>query len=375
KEADEALQRGRTLLQSLIDNTPALIYAIDTKGKIIIANKAFGDLLGRKPSEIMGRRRHEFLPGDIAGRDEANDREVLSVGHSLEFEERGTFNDEETIFLTTKAPLQDQDGNIWGVTVISTDITERKRADETLKKKSADLIAVNRELESFAYSISHDLRAPLRAIDGFSRIILKKYSAGFNEDVIAKFNVIRSNAQIMGQLIDDILSLSRLSREKMSLAPLEMTDIINNVWNELMAINPERKMELIIKEMPPAFGDRTLLKQVYANLLGNAVKFTRKRDIALIEAGGYRKGNENVYYVKDNGAGFNMEYQDKLFGVFQRLHPASEFEGTGIGLSIVSRIISRHGGSVWAEGKEDEGAVFFFTIPFRNQETTRPRDL
>lgn len=372
KEADDALQRGRTLLQSLIDNTPALIYAIDTKGRIIIANKAFGDLLGRKPSEIIGKRRREFLPPDIASRDDANDREVLSVGHSLEFEERGTFNEEETTFLTTKAPLQDQDGKIWGVTVISTDITERKRADEALKIKSADLLAVNRELESFAYSISHDLRAPLRAIDGFSRIILKKYSADFDEDVIDKFNIIRSNAQIMSQLIDDILALSRLSREKMSLTPVNMADIINAVWNELLAINPERKMELIIKDAPPVLGDQTLLKQVYANLLGNAVKFTRKRDTALIEAGGYRKGNENVYYVKDNGAGFNMEYQSKLFRVFQRLHPASEFEGTGIGLSIVSRIISRHGGSVWAEGKEDEGAVFYFTIPSRKRSTARP---
>jgi light-regulated signal transduction histidine kinase (bacteriophytochrome) len=242
------------------------------------------------------------------------------------------------------------------------DITERKRAEEELIRRTALLEEANRELESFSYSVSHDLRAPLRAIDGFARMLLKKHGHEFDEDSLRKFNIIRSSSQQMGQLIDDLLEFSRLGRKHMSVTALDMEAIAREVWKELQAGNPERNMSLAINGLPAAYGDKALIKQVYANLLANAVKFTRHRDRASIETGSFQERNERVYYVKDNGVGFDMAYRDKLFQIFQRLHKTEEFEGTGIGLANVQRIINKHGGRVWAEGKPDQGATFYFTL-------------
>jgi two-component system sensor kinase len=197
-------------------------------------------------------------------------------------------------------------------------------------------------------------------------MILKKQGDKFDEDTMRKFNEIRSSAQMMGRLIDDLLAFSRLGRKHMSMTKMNMDDLVREVWKELQVINSDRNMILTVNSIPPGYGDRTLIKQVYSNLLSNAVKFTKHKDAAHIEAGGYTDGNEAVYYIRDNGAGFDMAYYDKLFGVFQRLHSGDDFEGTGVGLATVQRIIHRHGGRVWAEGKLDEGAVFYFTLPQRN---------
>lgn len=243
-----------------------------------------------------------------------------------------------------------------------------KKQEKALQERTKQLEATNRELESFSYSVSHDLRAPLRAIDAFSRKLLKDMGNKLNENEKRKFNIIVDNARRMGQIIDDLLALSQLGRQAMSSSAVDMSELVRQVWEECYEPNAYRKIELKMGDLPQAIGDRGLLKQVVANLISNAVKFTKFRKDAIIEIAGSEQGNENIYYVKDNGAGFNMEYYDKLFGVFQRLHNAAEFEGTGIGLSIVSRIINRHGGRIWAEGKENEGAVFYFTIPARNRE-------
>jgi PAS domain S-box-containing protein len=241
----------------------------------------------------------------------------------------------------------------------------QKQAEEALKEYSVKLEATNKELESFSYSVSHDLRAPLRAIDGYSRMILKKYGDTFSDDVREKFEVIRDNTRAMGQLIDDLLALSRAGRQEIEKTVLDIRQLIEKTWQELQTMHPDREMELKIDSVPPVWCDRALIKQVFVNLLSNAIKFTGSRKRALVEVGGYEKDNEVICYVKDNGAGFDMQYKDKLFGVFQRLHGASEYEGTGIGLAIVKRIIHHHGGRVWAEGKVDEGAVFYFTLPLK----------
>jgi two-component system sensor kinase len=276
-----------------------------------------------------------------------------------------------------------EDGEIQGVFAAARDVTELRQAQSDLRKSHEELErrveertvelkertealeAANKELESFSYSVSHDLRAPLRAIDGYARMILKKEGDKFDEETMRKFNVIRSSSQMMGQLIDDILTLSRVVKKHLSTAQLEMDAVIREVWKEIETINPERNIKLTVRDVPAAYGDRTFIKQVYANLLSNAAKFTKGRDPALIETGGYIEGNENVYYVKDNGVGFEMEYYDKLFGIFQRLHKPEEFEGTGVGLATVERVVQRHGGRVWAEGKVNEGAIFYFTLPQR----------
>jgi two-component system sensor kinase len=194
-------------------------------------------------------------------------------------------------------------------------------------------------------------------------MILTKHADKFDAEVIGKFNVIRENIRMMGQLIDDLLDFSRLGRAQLSAVMLDMSGLIGETWEELKAANPDRLLTLKIAEIPPCRGDRGLIKQALVNILANAVKFTRGREEALIEVGGAKQGGEIVYSVRDNGAGFDMQYYDKLFGVFQRLHGPDEFEGTGVGLAIVHRIIHRHGGRVWAEGEIDRGACFWFSLP------------
>ncbi len=226
-----------------------------------------------------------------------------------------------------------------------------------------DIESVNRDLESFSYSISHDLRAPLRAIDGFSKMLAKDLENEADEERKRKLDIVRNNVQKMDRLIEGLLTFSRAGRSAISPVRLDIKRIVKEIWDEQCLLNPGRRMELRIGRLPLSSGDRILIRQVVANLLANAVKYTRKKKSATIKIGGHAQDGENVYNIKDNGAGFDMTYYDKLFGVFQRLHSESEYEGTGVGLAIVQRIIHRHGGRVWAEGKVGQGAIFYFSLP------------
>ena len=232
-----------------------------------------------------------------------------------------------------------------------------------LQKQSEKLEDANQELEAFAYSVSHDLRVPLRAIDGFSRILVEDYEDKLDEEGIRLLNIVRENTAKMGHLIDDILLLSRASRQEMLLNEIDMAALARSVYDEFQTDVTDRDVEFNVGDIPNAYGDRAMLGQVFQNLIGNAIKFTRNKNPAIIEVGGEKEGKEIVYYVKDNGAGFDMKYINKLFGLFQRLHSPEEFEGTGVGLSIVQRVIRRHGGSVWGEGAVGEGATIYFTLP------------
>ena len=239
---------------------------------------------------------------------------------------------------------------------------ELSLARDDLHRLNSRLEAANTELESFSYSISHDLRAPLRAIDGFSSILLKDYSPQMPPEAQLLLNNVRTGAQQMGQLIDDLLRLSRLCWQPLSKRPVNISTHVHEVLEELRNKQADRRMELQVGELPDCVGDPALLRQVLVNLLSNAFKFTRQREKAMIEVGCRQQRGENVYFVRDNGAGFDAQHAAKLFGVFQRFHGAHEFEGTGVGLSIVQRIIHRHGGRIWAEAEVDKGATFYFTL-------------
>ena len=220
-----------------------------------------------------------------------------------------------------------------------------------------------KELEAFSYSVSHDLRAPLRAMSGFANILRETYSSSLNDEGIKMLQIITGNAKKMGNLIDDLLAFSRLGKQETYFSLVNMHDLAESVYNDLATEKEKEGITFILHDIPLAFGDISMIKQVWVNLIGNALKFSSLKKERIIEIDGRENGPENIYSVKDNGAGFNMKYANKLFGVFQRLHSVNQFEGTGVGLAIVQRIIVRLNGRIWAEGLENEGATFHFTLP------------
>jgi light-regulated signal transduction histidine kinase (bacteriophytochrome) len=242
---------------------------------------------------------------------------------------------------------------------------EIKNHLEEINFANDSLTSLNRELEGFSYSVSHDLRAPLRAINGYAKIIFEDYHDKLDEDGVNALNTILNNSKKMGELIDALLEFSRLGRKEVNKSELNMNEIADSVIAELKSENLN-KVTIIREEMPPAHGDSTLIRSVWTNLISNALKYSNRADKSLIEIGAYAENGDMVYFVKDNGAGFDMAYYDKLFGVFQRLHSQEEFAGTGIGLAMVQKILMRHHGKIWAQSKVNEGSTFYFTLPIMN---------
>ena len=240
--------------------------------------------------------------------------------------------------------------------------TLNRTLEERVTVRTAELETANKELEAFSYSVSHDLRAPLRAVDGFSQAVLEDYGAQLPEDGQRYLQTIRNGAQRMGALIDDLLTFSRLSRAALTRQNVSTTALVNEAAQELREQFAGREIDFKVTSLPDCEGDPALLKQVWINLLSNALKYTRKRERALIEIGSRLENGEDVYYIRDNGTGFDMRYADKLFGVFQRLHRVEDFEGTGVGLAIVQRVVHRHGGRIWAQAEVERGAEFCFTL-------------
>jgi PAS domain S-box-containing protein len=377
--------------QMAVESAPNAMVIINADGRIVLVNtqteKMFGyaraELLGQNIELLMPDRFRDQHPLDRTGFFKNPQARAMGAGFDLFGRRKDASEFAVEIGLN---PVRTGEG-LFVISAI-VDVSDRKRAEqeirtlnENLEQRVADrtseLEAANKELDSFSYSISHDLRAPLRAIEGFSRIVLEDFSAPLAPEGKAYLQRVRDNTRHMSQLVDELLKFSRLGRQTMLKQIVDMNQIVRNCLGEMTQELKGRKVEFMTGDLPPCSGDPTLLHQVWANLLSNAVKYTRKQELARIEIGCRTElqlpaegqpitqgsaGFDTVYFVKDNGAGFDMKYVAKLFGVFQRLHRAADFEGTGVGLAFVQRIVQRHGGRIWADAKPNQGATFSFTL-------------
>ena len=366
--AETSMRKNEAMLQAVLDQMPSGVTIRDAQsGTLVVANARSREVLESlvKTPEDFTHYQGFHPDGRPYTAEEWPIIRSMTSGEEVDAEEIECkrIDGSRYVLSVSSAPVRDAQSRIMSGVSVFHDITRRKLAEEARERLVSELETANRALDSFSYTVSHDLRAPLRAIDGFTRMLTRDISGQLDDEGKRKFGMIRENAQKMGRLIDDLLAFSRLGRQNLSLSFFDIGDLVNQIWEECRIVNDGRTMNLTIGELPHAYGDSGLVKQALANLIGNAVKFTRLREVAQIEIGGRMDGHENIYFVKDNGVGFDMKYYDKLFGVFQRLHSEEDFEGTGVGLAIVQRIIHRHGCRVWAEGKEGEGAAFYFTLP------------
>lgn len=370
QKAERDLAESKNVLQSIIDNTTTLIFIKDENGKFLMVNKQFEKVMGLPANELIGKNDKDLFSPEAVEQYNIADNKVFRNGETVEAVETAVMQGKEATYLAIKFPLYDERGKIYALCGMSTDITERKKAEEKILELNTALEAnvfrlnnINRELEAFTYSVSHDLRAPLRAINGFASLLINKTKGKADEETLRIVDVIKDNSQQMGKLIDDLLAFSRIGRYKPKLQETDMRELADMVLQQLTIEHPLQKISLEIKSVEPVTCDPSLIKQVWVNLISNALKYSSQKEVQHIEIGSRKNNNEIVYYIKDNGAGFDMRYYDKLFGIFQRLHSNNDFEGTGVGLAIVHRIVKRHSGRVWAEGTVDQGATFYFSLP------------
>jgi PAS domain S-box-containing protein len=368
RRAEEALRTSEARYRLLVEEAPLGIVLFNDEALIEQVNPAACAMLGYEASELIGMHPlplidsadHAKVEGAVA---------PLEAGETMRMEQRLIRKNGSRLPVMSLS-RQMPDGRYQ---FIFQDISERKQAEEAVhalneqldqrvRERTAELVAANKELESFSYSVSHDLRAPLRAINGFSNLLISDYADKLSGEALEYLDKVKENANKMASLIDDLLAFSRLSRNPLKKRRVDLRGLVVQVIDELHDEAGEREIKWQIGDLPPCQADPALLKQVYANLISNALKYTRPRQAPVIEIGSRQLRGQMVYFVRDNGVGFDMRYAGNLFGVFQRLHSETEFEGTGIGLAIVQRIVNRHGGRIWAEGEVDKGATFSFTL-------------
>jgi PAS domain S-box-containing protein len=351
--------------RALLESAPDAMVIVNRAGQVVLLNSQAEKLFGYAREELLGQRVEILIPERLRGGhpnyragyfDEPRSR-GMGVGMTL----LGlTKEGKEFPVEISLSPIETDEGVL--VSGAIRDITVRKRAEEALRRAYADLEAVNKELEAFTYSVSHDLRAPLRHVDGFAKLLCEEFSPHLDSTAQHYLGRIQSGTRQMAQLVDDLLNLARVGRQEVRRQVTGLNSLVKEVLAELKPEAQDRQVDWRIGSLPFADCDPTLMKQVFANLLSNALKFTRTRPSAIVEVGQVEANGQPVIFVRDNGVGFSMKYADKLFGVFQRLHRAEDFEGTGVGLATVQRIVHKHGGQVWAEAELDKGATFFFTL-------------
>ncbi len=373
-DAEQALEHLRrtearaleatSFLDAIVENVPAMVFVKEAdRLSFVRFNRAGEELLGVSREELMGKSDYDFFDASEADFFVAKDRETLTNKALVDIPEEPIQTRGGRRWLhTKKVPIVDAAGVPRFLLGISHDITDRKRDMAALQTAKDAAEAANHELEAFSYSVAHDLRAPLRAIDGFSQALLEDFAPKLGDVGKRYLERVRGATQRMATLIDDLLHLSRVTRAELHSTAVDLAAIARASIGVLQRAEPDRTVDVVIADGIAASGDPKLLAIAFDNLLGNAWKFTSKRERARIEVGTKLEAGRPVYFVKDDGAGFDMKYADKLFGVFQRLHSEHEFPGTGIGLATVQRIVHRHGGRCWADSEVGQGATFYFTL-------------
>jgi len=373
KRAEEALHHAHERLRRFVDSNVVGVLIADADGGVLEANDYYLRLIGFSRDELArgGVEWRAVTPPEWLAADERALRELRELGKCTPYEKEYLRRDGARVpVLLAEAALPGPDAEI---AAFALDLTELKRAEQEVRRLNAELEErvrertrqlemANKELEAFAYSVSHDLRAPLRGIDGWSLALLEDYGGSLDDRARQYLDRVRADAQRMGQLIDDMLELARVARTPLTRGPVNLSALAETIVGRLRAAYPDRLVETVIEPGVIGHGDATLLEVAMSNLLDNAWKFCSSRRPAHIAFGATRLDGERVFFVRDDGVGFDMAYAEKLFGVFQRLHRTSEFPGTGVGLAIVQRIVHRHGGRVWAEAEVDHGATFSFTL-------------
>lgn len=376
KRAEEALHESQERFRLLLDGVKDYaIYMLDPEGHVISWNEGAARIKGYRSEEILGKHFSCFyVPGDReAGKPARELQESLAKGR-FEAQAQRVRKDGSAFWANVViTPMHDDSGTLSGFSKVACDITQQKADEREIRElneelehrvgeRTAQLEVANKELEAFSYSVSHDLRAPLRHIGGFSKMLAEEFGSTLDPTAQHYLDRIQAGTHKMGLLVDELLNLARVGRHALSLQPTRLNSIVAEVIAILQPDTEGRQVQWEIADLPAVECDPVLIKQIFQNLLANALKFTRPRAHALIEVSHKEEDGQPVFMVRDNGIGFNMKYVDKLFGVFQRLHSADEFEGTGIGLVTVQRIVHKHGGRVWAEGELDKGAAFYFTL-------------
>ncbi len=346
----------------LLSEVHEAIFSSDKNYTITYWNKAAERIFGWTKEEALGKNSGELLKPELERSSRDRERSKLWDTGYWEGEVRYVRKDGTGFYADVNSTvLKDANGKDMGQVIVARDITEHKRAMEELKKYADKLAATNKELESYSYSISHDLRAPLRAMKGFSKFLLEDYADKLDEQAKEYIGRIVSGSDKMNEIIDDMLNLSTISRQEIQTQEIDLSAVSETVFNTLCQDDPAIEIEAIIEPEVKICGDFGLMKIAISNLIGNAWKYSSKTPDAKIEFGALEKAGQKVYFVRDNGVGFDMAFADKLFEPFRRFHTESEFPGTGIGLAIVKRVIEKHGGTVWAESAIGKGATFYFT--------------
>ena len=372
KQRSLALFQSEVKYRGLFENVKDGIIHTNLEGVVLECNPEFSDMLGYDRDEIVGLK-----PSDIwrGSRDELQrnkiKNEIMKRGYSEEFVQEFIRKDGKNISVSIRAWIEkDNNQQANGMWALVRDVTKRKEHEDAiiklnheLESKQIKLEYANHELDAFAYSVSHDLRAPLRAISGFTEILVEEYGANLDTEAQRICGVIDDNATKMGNLIDDLLSFSRLGRSEIQYSKIEMDNMATSIYYEATTPELRKRTKFSVHKIPVVSADSKMMRQVWMNLISNALKYSSKEEIITIDVSAVENNDNIVYSIKDNGVGFDMKYKEKLFGVFQRLHKPTDFEGTGVGLALVQRIIKRHGGDVWGESVVGQGATFFFSIP------------